>query len=44
MVLNDGATRVFSTEHRVPYAYKNDQWIGYDDEVSLKEKVCNANY
>nr|UBY12664.1 chitinase [Eisenia andrei] len=38
-VLNNGATRVFSEEHKVPYAYKGDQWIGYDDEVSLKEKV-----
>jgi len=40
-VLNDGATRVFSDEHKVPYAYKGDQWIGYDDEESLELKVCN---
>jgi chitinase len=38
-VLNEGATRVWADEHKAPYAYKGDQWIGYDDEESLGIKV-----
>ncbi|KAI0214239.1 Chitotriosidase-1 [Lamellibrachia satsuma] len=34
-----GGTRVFHSEHQVPYAYKNNQWIGYDDVQSLTGKV-----
>lgn len=38
--MNDGsATRVWNDEHRTPYAYKLDQWVGYDDEESLTVKV-----
>ncbi|KAI0212770.1 Acidic mammalian chitinase [Lamellibrachia satsuma] len=33
------ATRVYQSEHRVPYAYKGVTWVGYDDIVSLTEKV-----
>ncbi|XP_076166263.1 chitinase-3-like protein 1 [Ptiloglossa arizonensis] len=36
-----GWTVVRDKEQRVPYAYKDNQWIGYDDPISVKEK---ANY
>ena len=26
-------------EHKVPYAYKGDMWVGYDNEYSLQLKV-----
>ena len=34
-----GSVTVFDPEHRNPYVYNGDQWIGYDDEQSLGEKV-----
>lgn len=39
-VKNENWTRVWSREHQAPYAYKNTQWVGYDDEESIKVKVC----
>lgn len=30
---------VFDEEQRTPYAYKGNQWVGYDDVKSLKEKA-----
>nr|UBY12661.1 chitinase [Eisenia andrei] len=38
-VINQGVTRVFHQEHQTPYIYRDDQWVGYDDEESLKLKV-----
>ncbi|XP_013402309.1 chitotriosidase-1 [Lingula anatina] len=38
-MLNNGATSVWHNEHQVPYAYKGDQWVGYDNPQSLKLKV-----
>lgn len=32
-------TLVWDSEQQVPFAYRNDQWIGFDDERSLKTKV-----
>ncbi|XP_029169671.1 chitotriosidase-1-like isoform X1 [Nylanderia fulva] len=34
-----GWTIVRQEEHRVPYAVKGDQWVGYDDVTSLIEKT-----
>lgn len=34
-----GATKVFDEESRTPYAWKQDEWISYDDQVSVMEKV-----
>ncbi|XP_020296290.1 chitinase-3-like protein 1 isoform X1 [Pseudomyrmex gracilis] len=34
-----GWTIMRHKEHRVPYAYKDNQWVGYDDKTSLKEKT-----
>ncbi|XP_035724666.1 acidic mammalian chitinase-like [Vespa mandarinia] len=30
---------VYDKEQRAPYAYKDNQWVGYDDVQSLKEKA-----
>ncbi|KAI8494146.1 Endochitinase 1 [Branchiostoma belcheri] len=38
-MLNQGATRVFHSEHLAPYAYQGNQWVGYDDVESLQYKV-----
>ncbi|RNA03844.1 chitotriosidase-1 isoform X1 [Brachionus plicatilis] len=35
----DNWTRAWSGEHQVPYAYKKNQWVGYDDSESVKIKV-----
>ena len=32
-------TLVWDSEQQVPFAYKQDQWVGFDDERSLKTKV-----
>jgi chitinase len=37
------AATVFDRDSRVPYAYKNTQWISYDDERSLAYKVCTSS-
>jgi hypothetical protein len=37
--LTNGAIRQYDAESRVPYAYQERNWISYDDEQSLEEKV-----
>lgn len=32
-------TLVWDSEQQVPFAYRGDQWVGFDDERSLKNKV-----
>lgn len=32
-------TLVWDNEQQVPFAYHNDQWVGFDDERSLRTKV-----
>ncbi|PVD37544.1 hypothetical protein C0Q70_00138 [Pomacea canaliculata] len=34
-----GGTVVFHEEHRAPYMYLGDQWVGFDHQISLREKV-----
>jgi chitinase len=34
-----GSVTVYHEEHRAPYTYVGDQWVGYDNEQSLVEKV-----
>lgn len=35
----DNTTLVWDSEQQVPFAYKDDQWVGFDDERSLVNKV-----
>lgn len=37
--LKDGAVRVFVEDSHVPYAYKDIEWISYDDITSVTYKV-----
>ncbi|KAF0035710.1 hypothetical protein F2P81_011022 [Scophthalmus maximus] len=37
--LKDGATEVWNQAQDVPYAYKGNQWVGYDDIKSFQIKV-----
>jgi chitinase len=39
LVTQRGWKQVWNEEQQVPYAYKKDQWIGYDDLRSIKIKV-----
>jgi len=34
-----GVTTVFQAEQRAPYSYVGNQWVGYDNAQSLREKV-----
>lgn len=38
-MLKSGATLVWDNEQMVPYAYKDDQWVGFDDQRSFKSKI-----
>lgn len=38
-MLNNGGTRHWISEMEVPYVVRGDQWVGYDDEQSLRLKV-----
>lgn len=35
-------TEIVDPVQRVPYAYKGNQWVGYDNERSIEEKVSYA--
>lgn len=38
-LIKGGATVKTSEDEKVPYLISRSQWVGYDDEVSLREKV-----
>ena len=38
----DNTTLVWDNEQQVPFAYRKDQWVGFDDERSLRTKVFNC--
>ncbi|KAK9883780.1 hypothetical protein WA026_001972 [Henosepilachna vigintioctopunctata] len=38
-LLQNGASYVFDEEMKVPYAVYGDQWIGFDDEKSIRIKM-----
>jgi chitinase len=35
----DNTTLVWDNEQQVPFAYRGEQWVGFDDERSLRTKV-----
>uniref|UniRef100_A0A0K8WKW5 Putative chitinase 3 n=1 Tax=Bactrocera latifrons TaxID=174628 RepID=A0A0K8WKW5_BACLA len=35
----DNTTLVWDSEQQVPFAYRGNQWVGFDDERSLKTKM-----
>ncbi|XP_055952726.1 acidic mammalian chitinase-like [Argiope bruennichi] len=37
--LSSGGTRVFDNESQVPYAYKDYDWVSYEDPVSISGKA-----
>ena len=37
--ISQGWTKKWDNEAKVPYAYSGNEWVGYDDVQSLKEKV-----
>ncbi|XP_067324124.1 chitinase-3-like protein 1 [Anolis sagrei] len=38
-IFNQGAKKEWITEQKVPYSYKGNQWVGYEDTRSVKAKV-----
>lgn len=38
-IQNNGWTRQWEDTQKVPYAYKSNQWVGYDDPQSLEIKL-----
>ncbi|CAG9812647.1 unnamed protein product, partial [Phaedon cochleariae] len=36
----DNTTLVWDNEQQVPFAYRDNQWVGFDDERSLKTKMA----
>uniref|UniRef100_T1JHM6 GH18 domain-containing protein n=1 Tax=Strigamia maritima TaxID=126957 RepID=T1JHM6_STRMM len=38
-MLKKGATYVWDEEMKSPYAYDGDEWVGFDDERSIMEKM-----
>lgn len=43
-LLKDGWNKEWNEEQKVPYAFKDDQWVGYDDTQSIKLKVNSKLY
>lgn len=41
--LKDGATEVWNQAQDVPYAYKGNQWVGYDNMKSFQIKVTELH-
>ncbi|KAG1661587.1 putative chitinase 10 [Nymphon striatum] len=39
MLKTKGTVLVWDDEQMVPYAYNKDQWVGFDDQRSLKKKM-----
>jgi len=40
IIKKPGSVTVYHSEHRAPYTYVGDQWVGYDNEQSLAEKIA----
>ncbi len=35
----NGWTQAYDNSYKVPYAYKGNQWVGYDNQASIKLKA-----
>lgn len=35
-----GGWKQYTDKYGFPYIVKDDQWVGYDDEQSIQQKVC----
>lgn len=42
-MLKGGAKYIWDNEQKVPYAIQGDQWVGFDDERSIREKLRYIN-
>ena len=42
--LKRGWTRVYDDETKTPYAYKGNEWVGYDDTESIRHKTELINH
>lgn len=38
-LFKDNTTLVWDNEQQVPFAYRGNQWVGFDDERSISVKV-----
>lgn len=38
-MLRDGASYIWDEEMKVPYLVHDDQWVGFDDERSIRHKM-----
>jgi len=38
-IARPGTTVIYHTEHRNPYAFNGNQWVSFDNEQSLTEKI-----
>ena len=38
-MLQEGASYIWDDEMKVPYLVKGDQWVGFDDERSIRNKM-----
>jgi hypothetical protein len=39
-MIKNGAIHRWDDEQKTAYAYLEDQWVGYSNPKSMKEKVC----
>ena len=42
LMTNDGWTKEWNDEQKIPYAFKDDQWVGFDDPESIRLKCDYA--
>lgn len=38
-MLQNGASYIWDDEMKVPYLVQGDQWVGFDDEKSIRHKM-----